>query len=260
MLPFVAWGVLADFLKNVAITAPPLVASQTGFGALGARYHRVRLPVRLADPADRRAGGRLGADAPRVPRAHACARARRVTRQPASTYVTKGKPRAADHRRWSWSRSRTSALAFVSKAVAYAPADAWTVWLASGVVFGALLARAARRAGRPCSPAASSARRCSRSTLGVDVVDALGYGVDRGRRRRRRGAASCRSLCRCRSRSTAPRELAAMICARRAAARARSAALLATAWHVAHRRQRRPARRSASGCCRTSSARCSWRR
>ena len=35
MLPFVAWGVLADFLKNVAVTAPALVASQTGFSALG---------------------------------------------------------------------------------------------------------------------------------------------------------------------------------------------------------------------------------
>ncbi len=34
MMPFVAWGVLADFLKNVAITAPPLVASQAGFGPL----------------------------------------------------------------------------------------------------------------------------------------------------------------------------------------------------------------------------------
>lgn len=32
MLPFIAWGVVADFLKNVAITAPPLVASQAGFG------------------------------------------------------------------------------------------------------------------------------------------------------------------------------------------------------------------------------------
>ncbi|HTP99955.1 MAG TPA: exosortase H-associated membrane protein [Casimicrobiaceae bacterium] len=32
MMPFIAWGVLADFLKNVAITAPPLVASQAGFG------------------------------------------------------------------------------------------------------------------------------------------------------------------------------------------------------------------------------------
>ena len=32
-LPFVAWGVLADFLKNVAITSGPLVASQTGFVA-----------------------------------------------------------------------------------------------------------------------------------------------------------------------------------------------------------------------------------
>ena len=34
MLPFIAWGVLADFLKNIAITASPLVASQTGFSAL----------------------------------------------------------------------------------------------------------------------------------------------------------------------------------------------------------------------------------
>jgi len=29
--PFIAWGVLADFLKNVAIAAGPAVASQTGF-------------------------------------------------------------------------------------------------------------------------------------------------------------------------------------------------------------------------------------
>ena len=33
LLPVMAWGVLADFLKNVAITAGPLVASQTGFSA-----------------------------------------------------------------------------------------------------------------------------------------------------------------------------------------------------------------------------------
>jgi len=33
MLPFIAWGVLADFLKNVAITAGPSVASQLGFAA-----------------------------------------------------------------------------------------------------------------------------------------------------------------------------------------------------------------------------------
>jgi len=34
LLPVVAWGVVADFLKNVAITSGPLVASQTGFDAL----------------------------------------------------------------------------------------------------------------------------------------------------------------------------------------------------------------------------------
>jgi hypothetical protein len=34
LVPFVAFGVVADFLKNIAITAGPLVASQTGFGAV----------------------------------------------------------------------------------------------------------------------------------------------------------------------------------------------------------------------------------
>jgi hypothetical protein len=33
LLPFVAWGVLADFLKNVAIASGPQIASQTGFVA-----------------------------------------------------------------------------------------------------------------------------------------------------------------------------------------------------------------------------------
>lgn len=31
MLPFVAWGVLADFLKGIAIAASSVIASQTGF-------------------------------------------------------------------------------------------------------------------------------------------------------------------------------------------------------------------------------------
>jgi hypothetical protein len=31
LVPFVAWGVLADFLKTVAITSGPQIASQTGF-------------------------------------------------------------------------------------------------------------------------------------------------------------------------------------------------------------------------------------
>ena len=33
LLPFVTFGIVADFLKNVAITSGPLVASQTGFSA-----------------------------------------------------------------------------------------------------------------------------------------------------------------------------------------------------------------------------------
>ena len=34
ILPFVAWGVIADFLKNIAVTAPAMIASQAGFSAL----------------------------------------------------------------------------------------------------------------------------------------------------------------------------------------------------------------------------------
>jgi hypothetical protein len=33
LMPFVAWGVVADFLKNIALTSGPMVASQTGFVA-----------------------------------------------------------------------------------------------------------------------------------------------------------------------------------------------------------------------------------
>ena len=33
LMPFVAWSALADFLKNVAITMGPQIASQTGFVA-----------------------------------------------------------------------------------------------------------------------------------------------------------------------------------------------------------------------------------
>jgi hypothetical protein len=34
IVPFVAWGVLADFLKSIAITAPAAIASQAGFSGL----------------------------------------------------------------------------------------------------------------------------------------------------------------------------------------------------------------------------------
>jgi hypothetical protein len=34
IVPFVAWGVLADFLKGIAIVAPAAIASQTGFSGM----------------------------------------------------------------------------------------------------------------------------------------------------------------------------------------------------------------------------------
>ena len=78
MLPFVAWGVVADFLKNVAITAGPGDRLPDRLLPDAARAHRVRVPVRLAHPAHGRAGRAVGADAPRVPRAAARAAGRRA--------------------------------------------------------------------------------------------------------------------------------------------------------------------------------------
>lgn len=68
------------------------------------------------------------------------------------------------------------ALAEVSKLIAYSPADAWTVWLASGLVLGALLGWRRERwravlAGAFIGAALFSVR------IGTDVLDALGYGV-----------------------------------------------------------------------------------
>ena len=34
LIPAIAWGIVADFLKNIGITAAPQVVSQTGFTAL----------------------------------------------------------------------------------------------------------------------------------------------------------------------------------------------------------------------------------
>ena len=175
MLPFIAWGVLADFLKNVAITASPLVASQAGFGAVAARYDRVCLSVRIADPARRRARGGVGAHAPRVP-----------------GRSMRSRERAADARRNGHSfrgafvqhiivgsslPSRMSALAFVSKLVAYSPGDAWTVWLASGVVLGSPAGGAPRALARRARRRLHRRRADSRSRSAVDALDALGYGA-----------------------------------------------------------------------------------
>lgn len=121
-------------------------------------------------------------------------------------------------------------LAFVSKLVAYSPADAWTVWLASGVVFGGLLA--SRRewwwgilAGGFVGALAFALH------LGVTVVDAHGYGVIEVITA---GAAALivSKLVPLPLTLARPRELAIMIFAG-ALPLALIGALIATAWHVA---------------------------
>jgi len=122
------------------------------------------------------------------------------------------------------------ALAFVSKLVAYSPGDAWTVWFASGVVFGALLA-ARREWWRAVLAGGFIGAALFALTLGVVWVDALGYGVIE--------ALTAGSAALLVSRVVPapltlakPRELAAIIGAG-ALPLAVLGGLLATAWHVA---------------------------
>jgi PAS domain-containing protein len=68
------------------------------------------------------------------------------------------------------------ALAAISKAVAYAPGDAWTVWLASGMVFGALLAVRRTRWSAVLAGGFLGATAFA-LYLGTTVLDALGYGA-----------------------------------------------------------------------------------
>lgn len=121
-------------------------------------------------------------------------------------------------------------LAFVSKAVAYSPGDAWTVWLASGVVFGSLLA--ARREGwRAVLAGGFIGAAVFALYLGVSWPEALGYGVievvSAGG-----GALIVSRLAPLPLQLAKARELAAMIAAG-ALPLAIVGGLLATAWHVA---------------------------
>jgi integral membrane sensor domain MASE1 len=66
------------------------------------------------------------------------------------------------------------ALGEVSSALAYAPADAWTVWLASGLTLGLLLAVLRSRWPAVLGGAALGAAIFA-LTIGSNVIDALGY-------------------------------------------------------------------------------------
>ena len=122
------------------------------------------------------------------------------------------------------------ALGEVSRLIAYSPGDAWTVWLASGVAFGALLAAQRERwpailAGAFIGATAFALR------LDLRILDALGYGVievvTAG------GAALLVSrLALVPLRLASARDLAAMVGAG-ALPLALVGALLATAWHIA---------------------------
>jgi integral membrane sensor domain MASE1 len=122
------------------------------------------------------------------------------------------------------------ALAAVSYAVAYSPADAWTVWLASGVVVGPLLA--ASRARWPGVLAGGFAGAAAFSLfLGSPPLHALGYGAIE----LIASAAAALVVAKVVALPLTlhrPRELVALVLGG-AAASALTGAALATAWHVA---------------------------
>lgn len=121
-------------------------------------------------------------------------------------------------------------LAEISKGVAYSPADAWTVWLASGVVLGTLLARP--RAEWPAVLAGGFVGAAAFAlSIGSGVLDAAGYGVievvSGGT-----AAFIVSRLVAVPVRLDNPRELAAVVLGG-ALPLALIGALLATVWHVA---------------------------
>ena len=67
------------------------------------------------------------------------------------------------------------ALAGISTALAYAPTDAWTVWLASGLTFGLIVAQFHRRWTVPLGGAAIGAAVFALLLPGSGVTDAAGY-------------------------------------------------------------------------------------
>jgi len=122
------------------------------------------------------------------------------------------------------------ALGEVSRLIAYSPGDAWTVWLSSGIVFGALLA-ARRERWRDVLAGGFVGAALFAWRLGVGPLDSLGYGaievVTAG------GAALLVSkVTTLPMRLSSPRDLVAMIGAG-ALPLALVGAVLATAWHVA---------------------------
>ena len=270
MLPFIAWGVLADFLKNVAITASPLVASQTGFASDRPRYHRVCLSVRLADPARRRARRRLGADAPRVPRTPA--RDARGAPSPMKRPDRAGDPKRGGRRQRPLSRGNPCSTIIVVRRRGRVRRAGRRLRrdrvFARGRLDGvAVERRRARRAagrapralaGRP-GRRRSSARRASRSRSAQPAARRAGLRL-RSRSSRRGAAAFVVSR-------LVPLPLVSRPSARPGGASSLGGALPlgADRRHVRHRvargvrRRRCPVRRSACGRCRTSSARC-WSR
>jgi integral membrane sensor domain MASE1 len=66
-------------------------------------------------------------------------------------------------------------LAGISTALAYAPTDAWTVWLASGLTFGLIVAQFHHRWTVPLAGAAIGAAVFALLLPGSGVIDAAGY-------------------------------------------------------------------------------------
>jgi integral membrane sensor domain MASE1 len=120
-------------------------------------------------------------------------------------------------------------LAGISTALAYAPTDAWTVWLASGLTLGLIVAQFHHRWMVPLAGAAIGAAVFALLLPGIGVTDAAGYAAIEviGAAA---GAFAAMSLATPPLRLESPRELGAFIVG--AFAQAIVGAALAAAWNL----------------------------
>ncbi len=125
---------------------------------VAARSDRLRVPVRLADPADGGAGGRLGADAPRIPRA--AAQRTRVTRPTSLGFGVHALSGARPAQQNETTPTLTTLAALRGGAVSALRAAGRALTCADSVRPSSSHVRArAARAAAPCRWSSSAARR-----------------------------------------------------------------------------------------------------
>jgi hypothetical protein len=163
IVPFVAWGVLADFLKGIAIVAPAAIASQTGF--LSWQRELIAFAYQF---------GSLILPAV-VPAVLWVLLHRAFLERLRGRICPQGRGNCAPRHRDIRCRGRLPRGWRFVGALAYSSQDAWTVWLASGLTLGVTAARL--RTSWPAILGGAFVGATAFAILIGSTFDALGYGA-----------------------------------------------------------------------------------